>query len=103
LTFKNKKNEFEINKILLLSQYYSLGLTRKNINSDFFKNKDILFDIKSRLLKHYYEVINKENNINNSIQRKSIFSKALVIDGNNNMLIKSLLKQRYNKKSVVDF
>ena len=95
LISKKSYEEQDINQIYKLCQIFNLNIKKGNINNQFFHNKDALFDIKEHLLLNIYTLLNSENKVKeNQLIRKSIFFKACVLDGNNPMIVRSILKQR---------
>ena len=91
------KPEGCINKslLLVLSKKLGLNLNKAQIcDVEFWKVKENILSIKEKLLRRLFNVINKENNI--SIEQIKVQGnyKFFVGNGNNPLLVKSVLKQR---------
>jgi len=84
------------NLILNFSKKLNLGITRSQLASaDFFKNKDNLYALKEKLLKTLYNVLNFENEIKQEQIYTNLNCKAFIGNGNNPMMVKSVLRQRF--------
>jgi len=78
-----------------LSRKLNLNFTKKQIsNPDFFKAKENITNVKDKLLRVLYNMLNKDNEYTND-QKTSGYQKYFVGNGNNPMLVKSVLKQRW--------
>ena len=60
--------------------------------ADFLKDRDQIIDTKEELLKVFYAVIHKENNI--EFKQLYGYAKYYVGNGNNSLLVKNLVKLR---------
>ena len=104
--FKAREStEENISFLFTLSNILSIPLTRNQIISLLFKDKDLILLVKDKLLRLFYSVVNKENNIKvDTMKNSQHFYRCYIGGGNNSMLVRSILKQRWwwaseNKKN----
>eukprot|EP01022_Parablepharisma_sp_SALTPOND_P019602 TRINITY_DN337_c0_g1_i1.p1 TRINITY_DN337_c0_g1~~TRINITY_DN337_c0_g1_i1.p1 ORF type:complete len:1075 (+),score=98.46 TRINITY_DN337_c0_g1_i1:2250-5474(+) len=80
-------------QFLTLGKKLGLGFTKKQIgNPDFFKSKENLVYVKDKLLHVLYTTLNKDDEF---IYEPIKSAKYFVGNGNNPMMVKSILKQRW--------
>ena len=82
--------------VLSLSRILKLGITRTQIESpEFFKDKETLNELKGKVSKILYGVLNRENNITADQIGNSCYSQAYISNGNNPTIVNSVLKKRW--------
>lgn len=95
-TFKNKEQNYNLKLIQQLGKALGLQLPREKIlmDSQSFKNKDFAHPFKEKILKQLWTILNIENDMQN-FEAKAPPYKFYVSQGNNGMLVKSILKERW--------
>lgn len=99
LTFKNKDSpESDLELILALGNVLGIMISKQNISTMALKNKSFQIYVKDRLTQLLHSVINSENNV--KILKFENSYKSYIEKGNNGMLVRSVLKQRWWWTSV---
>ncbi len=92
------KQDTSVNKglVLALGRKLGLGLSRSQLNNpDFAKNKELITALKEKLLKVLFLTLNRENDITPDQIYNAGYCRVYVGNGNNPMMVKSVLKQRW--------
>ena len=97
-TFKSKDANLNKKTVLVLCKYFGLQIpwTKGSFEPQLFKSKETAHPLKEKILKHLWNIINSENEIPNieTVVKQPQY-KFYVSDGNNGMLVKSILKERW--------
>jgi hypothetical protein len=88
LTFRNKSNYYDMK--LIHELHYKLGLGRRYQCEEEIKTRTL--QIKERLLRLLYNTINKENEV---VLEGAGVPRYCIRSGNNSMLVKTLLRERW--------
>eukprot|EP00826_Nyctotherus_ovalis_P064818 TRINITY_DN9515_c0_g2_i1.p1 TRINITY_DN9515_c0_g2~~TRINITY_DN9515_c0_g2_i1.p1 ORF type:complete len:451 (+),score=60.73 TRINITY_DN9515_c0_g2_i1:95-1447(+) len=92
------KEEHELNykTLLSLGKLLKLGLTRAQVmNTEYFKSRETMNELKEKLAKILWSTLNAENKIIPEQIFNSGCSKAYIANGNNSAIVKATLKQRW--------
>lgn len=95
LLFKTKEYTQQHFELLLKSaRFFSIAIPKqfKNDLILLFKNKEFLSNAKDRMHQVMFQVVNKTNNVNETIMQAS--PKYYIGQGNNHVLVKSIFKNR---------
>ena len=96
MAFKNKETVYDVDAIFKMSKAMKLPLAKKAINATTFKNRDTVYVLKEQITKYLSSIINRSNefNIPESSAKATQF-KFFVGKGNNAIMVRSILKQRW--------
>eukprot|EP00826_Nyctotherus_ovalis_P044077 TRINITY_DN4725_c0_g2_i2.p1 TRINITY_DN4725_c0_g2~~TRINITY_DN4725_c0_g2_i2.p1 ORF type:complete len:416 (+),score=112.19 TRINITY_DN4725_c0_g2_i2:79-1326(+) len=78
---------------LLKKLNISLPVQKSEIEHQLLKSKEMMHELKEKLLKHLYSVVNKENEYENKFRDGHL--KFSVMAANNGYMVKSVLRQRW--------
>ena len=102
-TFKNKDGVYDVPAVLTMSSMLGLNLTKQQINFTAFKNRDHANYIKESILLNIYNLLNTQNGIHADMRPNPfIFHKFFLGRGNNSVMVRTVLKQRWWWSSVSD-
>lgn len=98
VTFRNKDTTYDIELIAKMSKTLGLQIAKKQINAQFFKNRENAQILKEKLMKYLCTVVNTSNEINidtSACNTKVGQYKFYTCKGNNAIMVRSILKQRW--------
>ncbi len=86
----------KLQQFLTLAHKLGLSMTKRQISApDYFKAKENIVAIKERLLRVLHAVVNKDNEFTPDPAKCSGYCKYYIGNGNNPMLVRTVLKQRW--------
>ena len=94
LIFKNKDGDYDMIECKKIAKILGISLNKDLMNPQTLKNRDLSYPIKDKILKQFWNLLNIQNNIVISVPEGSHQYKFCVCQGNNHMLVKSVLKYR---------
>ncbi len=98
LTFRNKETSYDVGRCMRLAKAIGVPqqMLKGAINAQSMKNRDFVVEVKERMLRQLWALINTENGVMvKQEDGKMRQYKFCVCRGNNPMLVKAVLKQRW--------
>ncbi len=97
LTFRNKDTNYDVETVLKLAKAMKLPLTKKAVNATTFKNsRETVYALKEQLSRYLAAVVNRSNGVAmpESLPKSTQY-KFFVGKGNNSIMVRGTLKQRW--------